>query len=277
MLGAIIGDIAGSIYEFENVKTKDFSFLDELCAFTDDSVLTVAVAKAILLSQNDLTKLAENAKQCLWEFGRKYPYRGYGGSFYSWLKSTNPQPYNSLGNGSAMRVSPVGFFAQTEDEVRKFSLDVTAVTHNHPEGIKGAEAIAIAIFWARTGKNKAEIFDMLAERYYPEIKTSEFTYDNLVKNYSWDYGNGSVTCQNSVPQALACFNASTDFEDAIRTAISIGGDSDTIAAMVGGIAEAYYGIPEEIKQKALTFLSEEIIGIMDEFYQLIAKKLNILK
>lgn len=272
MLGAIIGDIAGSIYEFDNVKTKNFSFLDEKCSFTDDTVLTVAVAKAILLSQSDLTQLAENAKQCLWEFGRKYPNRGYGGSFYNWLKTQNPQPYNSFGNGSAMRVSPVGFFAQTEEEVRKFSLAVTAVTHNHPEGVKGAEAIALAIFLARAGKSKTEIFDTLAERYYPEIKTEELSYDNLLKNYSWEYGSGSVTCQSSVPQALVCFNVSTDFEDAIRTAISIGGDSDTIAAMVGGIAEVYYGIPEKIKQTALTFLPEEMVGILDEFYRLIAQK-----
>ena len=272
MLGAIIGDIVGSRFEFDNIKSKDFALLDRRCEFTDDTVMTVAVAKAIITCKGDLSSLADVAKDCMLELGNNYPGRGYGGHFQQWLWSKNPQPYNSYGNGSAMRISPVGFFAKTESEIKAYSLAVSAVTHNHPEGIKGAEAIAMAIFWAHKGMNKAEIFDKLATNYYPEIKTEQLSYKNLVKNYSWNYGLGSVTCQSSVPQALVCFNESTDFEDAIRNAVSIGGDSDTIAAMVGGIAEAYYGIPEDIQNNAIEFLPYEFIDIINRFYKLIEIK-----
>lgn len=266
MLGAIIGDIAGSRFEFDNIKSKDFDLLNVMCDFTDDTVMTVAIAKALLQCNHGLRLwLDEITVRTMQTFGRKYPHRGYGGHFGKWLMSDHPQPYNSYGNGAAMRISPVGFFAQSEAEVRNLSRIVTCTTHNHPEGVKGAEAVAMAIYWARQGMDKKEIFARLSENYYPELKTPELSYDNLLKNYGWHYGSGSVSCQSSVPQALACFNESTDFEDAIRTAISIGGDSDTIAAMVGGIAEAYYGIPNDIANRAKTFLPNEFIRIINDF------------
>ena len=269
MLGAIIGDIVGSRFEFDNIKSKEFTFLDDSCFFTDDTVMTVAIAKAIISCKNGAASLGSKVKANMLEFGRKYPDRGYGSHFEQWLYSDNHQPYNSYGNGSAMRISPVGFFATSEPEIKSYSYAATAVTHNHNEGLKGAEAIAMSIYWARCGMSKAEIFDRLALDYYPEIKTDKLSYKNLIKNYSWNYGQGSVTCQSSVPQALVCFNESINFEDAIRMAVSIGGDSDTIAAMVGGIAEAYYGIPNDIKKKALTFLPSTFIDIINEFYELV--------
>lgn len=256
MLGAIIGDVAGSRFEFDNIKTKDFDLLDtyhKRTFFTDDTVMTVAVAKAIL-DCDDFAKLKDLTIKYMREFGQTYPRRGYGNHFKIWLYSRDPKPYGSFGNGAAMRISSVGFLCDSEFEVKMYSHEVTATTHNHPEGLKGAEAVAMAIFWARTGMNKQEIFDRLAENYYPELKTEQLTYNYLLENYRWGYGYGSETCQSSVPQALACFYASTDFEDAIKTAISIGGDSDTIAAMTGGIAEAYYGIPKEIEKEMIDFL-----------------------
>ncbi len=269
MLGAIIGDIVGSRFEFHNTKKKDFDFFDAGCDFTDDTVMTVAVAAALMSSKN-LTELKANTVASMRKFGRAYPHRGYGGMFMEWLYTDDPQPYNSFGNGSAMRISPVGFLARTEEAVKKLSAAVTAVTHNHQEGLKGAEAIAMAIYWARQNEDKEEIFKFIAKYYYPELKTEALTYESLHRDYSWEYGLGSVTCQSSVPQAIACFHESEGFEDAIRLAVSIGGDSDTIAAMVGGIAEAYYGIPEEIEKQAYAFLPEE-------FKTVIAKLRKIAK
>ena len=264
MLGAIIGDIVGSRFEFHNTKHKDFDFFDEKCHFTDDTVMTVAVAEA-LLSSKSLFELKQNTVACMRKFGQAYPHCAYGGMFRHWLNTENPQPYNSFGNGAAMRISPVGFLARSVEDVKKLSKAVTAVTHNHPEGLKGAEAIAMAIYWARQNENKEDIFQFIARYYYPELKTEELTYNSLHKNYSWEYGLGSVTCQDSVPQAITCFQESEDFEDAIRKAVSIGGDSDTIAAMVGGIAEAYYGIPEEIEKQAYAFLPEEFKAVIAKF------------
>lgn len=269
MLGAIIGDIVGSRFEFANIKSKQFDFLNESCYFTDDTVMTVAIAQAIVMSKNDFASLGSNAQKYMLQFGHRYPNCSYGGNFDQWLWSDNPQPYNSYGNGSAMRISPVGLFAKSEPEVKKFARDVTAVTHNHPEGIKGAEAVAMAIYWARCGMSKEEIFDKLAANYYPEIKTEKLSYKNLLSDYSWNYGYGSVACQSSVPQSLVCFNESTGFEDAIRMSISIGGDSDTIAAMVGGIAEAYYKIPQDIVKKAIAYLPDEFVDVIVKFYKLI--------
>ena len=265
MLGAIIGDIVGSRFEHNNIKSKDFDLLSAMCDFTDDTVMTVAIAQALLLCKNDYTKLSKIAIQTMQFYGNKYPYCGYGGHFRMWLQSDDPQPYGSYGNGAAMRISPVGFVAKSENELKQLSRTVTYTTHNHPEAIKGAEAIAMAIYWSRQGLDKKIIFDRLAKYYYPELNTPELSYENLLKNYGWKYGSGSVSCQSSVPQALACFHASTDFEDAIRTAISIGGDSDTIAAMVGGIAEAYYGIPDNIATHAKIFISNEFLKIIDDF------------
>lgn len=268
MLGAIIGDIVGSRFEFNNTKRKDFNLFGAGCDFTDDTVMTVAVAKALTTSKNP-SELKINTVALMRRLGRAYPDRGYGGMFENWLYTKNPQPYNSFGNGSAMRISPVGFFAKSEEEVKRLSEAVTSVTHDHPEGLKGAEAIAEAIYWARLNEDKEAIFEYIAKYYYPELKTERLTYKSLHEDYGWDYGLGSVTCQDSVPQAIACFHESESFEDAIRLAVSIGGDSDTIAAMVGGIAEAYYGIPPEIERRAISFLPEEFKAVVARFRRIV--------
>ena len=255
MLGAIIGDIAGSRFEWHNNKTKDFDFLTHKCHFTDDSVMSLAVAKAIMQC-NDFTNLGNDAVCCMQNLGRKYPNAGYGGHFHRWIYNTAPQPYNSWGNGSAMRVSACGFAATSLEEAIVLSRKVTEVTHNHPEGLKGAEATAVAIYLARTGSSIIEIRDYIDKHYYP----MNFTLDSIRDAYCFD-----VSCQGSVPQAIMAFLESTSFEDAIRNAISIGGDSDTIAAICGGIAEAYYGIPTEIRKHALTFLDQCLLDILNRF------------
>ena len=256
MLGAIIGDIVGSRFEWHNYKSKDFEFLNYQCFFTDDSVMSLALCKALLQSGNGFADLSEQAITCMREFGKNYPHAGYGGGFSSWLLSVNPQPYNSFGNGAAMRVSGCGYVANSIEEAKRLSKAVTEVTHNHPEGLKGAEAVAVAVFLARSGWNLLEIRDYIVKNYY----RIGFTLDSIREEYDFD-----VTCQGSVPQALEAFFESTDFEDAIRNAISIGGDSDTIAAITGAVAEAYYGIPTEIRKHALTFLDERLLAILVEF------------
>ncbi len=256
MLGAIIGDIVGSRFEWHNIKSKGFEFLTYKCSPTDDSIMTLALAQAILVSKPDYSDLSQNAVECMQRVGRNYPDCGYGGKFRRWMFSSNPQPYNSFGNGAAMRVSPAGFAATSLEEAKVLARKVTEVTHNHPEGLKGAEATAVAIYMARTGSSILEIRDYIDQNYYP----MNFTLDGIRKDYHFD-----VTCQGSVPQALMAFFESTGFEDAIRNAISIGGDSDTIAAICGGIAEAYYGIPSDIRKHALTFLDERLLQILVVF------------
>ena len=266
MLGALIGDIVGSRFEWNNIKTKEFEFLVHNCYPTDDSIMTLAIAQAIMDCNGDESKVAECTVRRMQELGQEYPHAGYGGSFRQWLIETNPQPYNSWGNGAAMRVSACAFAAKTLDEAICLSKKVTEVTHNHPEGIKGAEATTVAIFMAKTGSSMLEIQDYINKNYYK----IDFKLDDIRENYSFD-----VSCQGSVPQALEAFFESTDFEDAIRNAISIGGDSDTLAAITGGIAEAYYGIPESIRKHALTFLDGRQLGILNAFeakYGIIANK-----
>jgi len=266
MLGAIIGDIAGSRFEWANHKSKEFDLLTYKCSPTDDSVMTLALACAILDSKPDYSDLSGNAVKCMQALGRKYPDCGFGGHFYQWLFSSNPQPYNSFGNGAAMRVSPAGFAAASIEEAKLIARKVTEVTHNHPEGLKAAEAVAIAIFMARKGSSMLEIHDVITRDYYP----LGFTLDEIRPTYKFD-----VSCQGSVPQAFEAFFESTDFEDAIRNAISIGGDSDTIAAICGGIAEAYYGIPSDLRKHALTFLDKDLLQILVNFenkYQPIMEK-----
>jgi len=256
MLGAIIGDIAGSRFEWNNHKSKDFELLTYRCHLTDDSVMTLAIAKAVLNSISKGSDLAKEAVICMQDFGRKYPAAGYGGKFSRWLCSPNPQPYNSFGNGAAMRVSPCGFAAVTWSEAMSMARTVTAVTHNHAEGIKAAEAVTDAIFMARDGKSLLDIRDYIESKYYK----IDFTLDSIRDSYSFD-----VTCQGSVPQAFEAFFESAGFEDAIRNAISIGGDSDTIAAITGAMAEAYYGIPDELRKHALTFLDPEQLEVLNAF------------
>ena len=257
MYGAIIGDIVGSRFEFNNYLSKKFEFMTPRCYFTDDTVMTCAVAQALMDSKADFSDLQEKAVAALQRIGQKYPNCGYGARFIDWMFSDDPQPYNSCGNGSAMRVSPVGFAARSVEEAKQLSAEVTKITHNHPEGIKGAEATAVAIVMARQGKTKEEIRAVM-EQYY--------TLDKSVDDYrqAWD-GHGKEICQVSVPQALACFFDGTSFEDVIRNCISIGGDSDTIAAIAGGIAEAFYGVPNAYRIIARTYLDERLTRICDDF------------
>lgn len=256
MLGALIGDIAGSRFEWHNHKSKDFDLLTYRCRPTDDSIMTLALAQAILNCNGDYSDLRLQAVSCMQAFGNKYPNAGYGGKFRRWLTEKNPAPYNSLGNGAAMRVSPCGFAASSLDEAISLADAVTCVTHNHPEGMKAAEAVSAAIFMARSGKSMLEIRDYIESNFYK----IDFTLDGIRPTYSFD-----VTCQGSVPQALEAFFESTGFEDAVRNAISIGGDSDTIAAITGSIAEAYYGIPTKIRKHGLTFLDEVQLSVLNAF------------
>lgn len=256
MLGAIIGDIVGSRFEWNNNKTKHFELLNDKCFFTDDTVMTLAIAKAILHSKSDYSDLSSLSIKYMQEVGRNYPSCGYGGSFRLWVFSNNPKPYNSFGNGAAMRVSPVGFVAKSLDQAISLSKKVTEVTYNHPEGIKGAEATAVAIYLARNGYNINDIKNYIDKHYYK----MNFTLDEIRDTYKFN-----ETCQDTVPQAIMAFLESTSFEDAIRNAISIGGDSDTLAAITGGIAEACYGIPKEIRNKALTYLDRRLLNILLDF------------
>ena len=202
MLGAIIGDIVGSRFEWNNNRSKDFDFLTYKCFPTDDSIMSLAVAQAILVSKLDYSDLSKNAVECMQSVGRNYPDCGYGGEFYRWMFSENPQPYNSCGNGAAMRVSAAGFAAESLEEAKKLSKLVTEVTHNHPEGIKGAEATAVAIYMAKTGSNMLEIRDYIDKYYY----SMNFTLDEIRDTYEFN-----ETCQDTVPQALQAFFESTGF------------------------------------------------------------------
>lgn len=241
LYGAIFGDVVGSIYEWDNIKTKDFELFDEDSFFTDDTVMSIAVACALSENKNSRDNFLLGTRAIKWMklLGREYPDAGYGSHFGMWLNEDMPQPYNSWGNGAAMRISPVAYFAKTLDEVKELSFRVTAVSHNHPEGIKGAEATAMAIFLALQGKSKEEIKEYIVQNYYP----INFTLDKIRPFYVF-----RSSCQETVPQALQAFFESESFEDAIRNAISIGGDSDTIAAITGSVAEAYYGVPDNIKE-----------------------------
>jgi ADP-ribosylglycohydrolase len=252
MIGAIAGDIIGSVYEWHNIKTKSFELFDEECFFTDDTVLTVALADAIIHNKN--------YGKVMKEYYQSYPDAGYGSSFKSWAVIGENQPYNSWGNGSAMRTSPVGFLYDSLSEVLDKAEYFASFTHNHPEGIKGAKATSAAIFLSRTGSSKADIKSYITKQFDYDLSTS---IDEIRPEYSFD-----VSCQGSVPQAITAFLESTDYEDAIRNAISIGGDSDTLACIAGGIAEAFYGVPKEISAKSMSILDYDLREVVREFYLL---------
>ena len=252
MIGAIIGDIIGSVYEWNNIKTKDFPLFSSECTFTDDTVMTIAIAEGLMKGGN-----AEEFIAAMKKYGSLYPNAGYGSRFGSWLFSEDVNPYNSWGNGSAMRVSSVAWMFDSLQEVEKYAEVSAAVTHNHPEGIKGAQAAAAAIFLAREGKTKDEIKAYIVSNYGYDLSR---TLDEIRPSYRFN-----ESCQETVPQAIIAFLESVDFEDAIRNAISMGGDSDTLAAITGSIAEATYGIPEEIKDKVLSILDERLIKIYNQF------------
>ncbi len=262
MLGAIIGDLAGSRFEFKNNKSKDFSILTSACRYTDDSLMTLAIANAFVLRrgrwhERDFQKFVIEK---MVEMGRAHQACSWGESFYKWFMQ-NPSPYNSYGNGAAMRVSSVGWIAESEEEVKYFSRLVTEVSHNHPEGIKGAEAVAMAIYLARTGSPMTEIRRRMIE-YYPQIEA--LTVDKIREYCNVDDGT-FITCQRSVPEAIVCFLESSSFEDAVRNAVSLGGDADTQGAMAGSIAEAYWGVPDELEERALEFLLPKLQTIYFAF------------
>ena len=250
MLGAIAGDIIGSVYEWDNIKTKQFDLFSPDCFFTDDSVLTIALADAIL-NQQDYASVMKS-------YYRRYPDAGYGGMFHRWAQSEDSQPYNSWGNGAAMRISPVGFAFDSLDEVLDKARQYTEITHNHPEGIKGAQAVAAAIFLARTGRTKAEIKESVTAMFGYDLSK---TLDEIRPIYQFN-----ESCQQTVPEAMTAFLESTDFEDAIRNAISLGGDSDTLACIAGGIAEAFYGgVPDWITRRAIDLLDDDLRSITSAF------------
>ncbi|MBP1769686.1 MAG: ADP-ribosylglycohydrolase, partial [Candidatus Aminicenantes bacterium] len=235
MIGAIAGDIIGSAYEFGRTKSKEFPLFGAGSGFTDDTVMTVAIAQAIL-TDGDYRRAAL-------DFGRRYPYAGYGGSFAHWLIAKDPKPYGSYGNGSAMRVSPVGFAFDTVDDVLREAARSAEFSHDHPEGIKGAQATALAILMARTGHDKARIREEIALKFGYDLAR---TVDGIRPAYGHD-----ESCQKTVPEAIICFLESGSYEDCVRNAVSLGGDADTLACIAGGIAEAYYGpVPPEIRHKA---------------------------
>ena len=251
MLGAIAGDIIGSAYEFHSTKNYNFELFTPQSTPTDDSILTIAVADCILNGK----KYTETFKY----YGREYPYGGYGGMFHRWLGSSSSEPYNSYGNGSAMRVSPVGFAFDTLKDVLAEAEKSAAVTHNHPEGIKGAQAVAAAIFLARKGQSKAEIRDYIETTFdYNLVRT----LDDIRPHYKFD-----ETCQGSVPESIIAFLESESYEDAVRKAVSLGGDADTMGCIAGGIAEAFYGgVPKDIAENAIERLNDELLKIIDDFY-----------
>ena len=267
MLGAIIGDIVGSRFEFieDIMRGKDFSLFASGCAATDDSYMTLAIAEALLLYDGSTEDLGRQAISSMRSVAHKHPNTGWGERFYRWLfKESDPRPYQSYGNGAGMRISPVGWVAGSEEELKLLSRAVTEVTHDHPEGLKGAEAIAMGVYLARIGRDKKEIRERLTE-YYPQLGDPSFTVERLHGRYGYDPDGRWVTCQGSIPQAIVSFLDSVSFEDAIRNAVCIGGDSDTIGAMAGAIAEAYYGVPYELEDKALTYLSDDLLSIYFAF------------
>ncbi len=250
MIGAIAGDVIGSVFEQYAIKSTQFDLFSPYSRFTDDTVLTVAIANAIMRDIDYETSLKT--------FGAKYPNAGYGASFFRWIFSSDTKPYNSWGNGSAMRVSPVGFAFTSIDDVLKEAKKSAEVTHSHPEGIKGAQSVALAIFLSRSGKNKAAIKAEISRRFGYNL---DRRLDDIRPYYTFD-----VSCQGSVPEALIAFLEGENFEDTVRKGISLGGDSDTIACISGGIAQAFYhDIPQEIILNVRKRLPESFLDIIDEF------------
>lgn len=276
MLGAIIGDIVGSRFEFNNIKTKTFEFFSQDCEFTDDSIMSLAIAKAIMLTWQELENqqdgndetsphpldqpgffltLSKNTIKTMQDLGRRFE-SSYGNHFSIWIQKSDPQPYNSYGNGSAMRISPVAYIARNEHELLQLAETVTAITHNHPEGIKGAQATALAIYLALQGRGKTIIRERITAEYYP----LNFTIDEIRPTYQFN-----ESCQETVPQAIQAFLESESFEDAIRIAVSVGGDTDTLAAITGSIAGAYYTISETLENQALAYLKPELNSLYHQW------------
>ena len=259
MYGALLGDMIGAPYEFDRGdKTKNFPLFSAESHYTDDTVMTVAVAEALMDSSgksDDAIRAALTASLRKW--GRRYPNAGYGRRFYSWLRAKTPEPYGSYGNGSAMRVSSVGWLYDSVEETRRVAGLTAAVTHNHPEGVKGAEATAGAIFLARTGSSKEDIKEYIVRAFGYDLSR---TCDEIRPTY-----HHVESCQQTVPEAITAFLEGTDFEDVIRTAVSLGGDCDTLTCLAGSVAEAFYGVPEEWQRACRDRLPEDMISILDRF------------
>lgn len=267
MFGAIVGDIAGSRFETGKKPEYDFEIFHKNSFFTDDTVLTCAVAKALLICDGNFSNLGNQTIFCMQKLCSQHQNCGYGQMFYRWLKESAPKPYNSFGNGSAMRVSSVAYAANSLKEVIKLSKKVTEVTHNHPEGLKGAEAVAASIFMARSGKTKEEIKEYIEKNYYHIPKSEAEIQSTFIER----------TCQATVPQCFYAFFNSNSFEDAVRKAVCLGGDTDTLGAITGSIAEGFYGVPEKMKEKALNYLSDDLKTIIKEFENKYEKKMFVKK
>ena len=261
MKGAIIGDIIGSVYEFHNIKTKAFPLWSPAGKFTDDTVMTVACAMALYNNKNEGDDLLEDLTESYHDYGNRYRHRGYGSRFKRWLRSSDPRPYNSWGNGAPMRCSSAGWVAETPEKAWVLGTYTAAPTHNHPEAMLAAGLTAMLISHARHGMSREGLKE-LASRYYalPVL-------DEIREDYYFD-----VSCMGTMPVALSAFFESSDFEDAVRLAVSVGGDSDTIAAITGSIAEAFYGTPEELWERACVYLEEDLIRDVEEFYRFIRER-----
>lgn len=259
LLGAIAGDVIGSVYEFAPYRATDFPLFSPGSKFTDDTVMTVAVASWLIMGDK------ANLPYIMQEYGHAYPWAGYGGMFFDWLVQNNPVPYNSFGNGSAMRVSPAGWVCDTLADTIKVATETAEVTHNHPEGIKGAQATAACIFLARTGSTKQQIKEYVETTFGYDLSKS---CDEIRTTYKFN-----ETCQDTVPQSIIAFLESTDWESSIRLTVSLGGDADTMGAITGAIAEAYYGgVPDEIAKEVVKRLPEPFITVMINFYDKFIKQ-----
>ena len=267
MLGAILGDMVGSPFEFDhnNYKHKDFPLLSERSHFTDDTVMTLAVARGLMAGQGDAQKTFDEVRYEMRRLGNVYPDAGYGGMFRRWLCAEHPQPYGSFGNGSAMRVAAAGWLFDTLNKTLEMAKATAEVTHNHPEGIKGAQATAAAIFLARTGHSKPEIRQYVEQTFGYDLSR---TCDEIRPGY-----RHVETCQQTVPEAIIAFLESTGFEDALRNAVSLGGDSDTLACITGGIAEAFYGMPQELRAETLKRLPEDLRAAYELFRQNLERRM----
>ena len=270
MYGAILGDIIGSPFEFDRGnKTKEFDLFTKGCDFTDDSVMTIAVGEALLAVGAEATvkEIEEALVTNMQDWGKRYPYAGYGGRFRYWLRERNPKPYGSYGNGSAMRVSAVGWLYDSLERTREVARATANVTHNHPEGIKGAEATASAIYMARNESSKEEIKEYIEREFHYNL---DRTLDEIRPGYHMD-----ETCQRTVPEAIIAFLESKDFEDAIRNAVSLGGDTDTLGAITGSIAEAFYGISDVLIAECRSRIDEGLMtDILDEFDHILGRDKN---
>lgn len=266
MYGAIIGDIIGSPYEFCEFKNRNFKFFTKESHYTDDTILTVAIAKALLElpGKASVKRIKREVTKSIRKMCKKYPRNDYGTAFAYWLSADNPEPYNSYGNGSAMRVSAAGWLYDTIDQTRKVARATAEITHNHPEGIKGAEATASAIFLARSGFSKREIEDYIMEEFGYDITRD---CDDIRPKYHFN-----ETCQGTVPEAIICFLEGNSFEEVISLAVSLGGDADTLAAIAGSIAEAFYGVPDSFVKEAQSRLPEEFLDIIQKFEE----RVNVL-